>query len=257
MAWDPDHIDSISEYCDRWCERCPLTHKCASFTRDSDPEELEACTDAVEGAMEKLAVELTRPEPAARPWLDEILHAPPPTEEERRELDREHEERRRRVRMSPMMIAAHDYSIDAFTWLRLYGAATRERAESALAQAGDSPETAVLRMEAEGVLEALQVANWDSMLIAAKLWRALGGQADGAEPCGDNPAQTDFNGSAKLTLLLTERSEASWRLIVPWAPESAIATKLAHTLASLRADIERAFPGARRFIRPGFDEMPS
>lgn len=67
-------------------------------------------------------------------------------------------------------------------------------------------------------------------------------------------AQTDFNGSAKLALLLTERSDAGWRLIARWAPESEVALGMAETLAALRVDVERSFPNARRFRRPGFDD---
>lgn len=255
MAWDPEHIDFISEYCDRWCERCPLTHKCAAFTRESDPEEIEAHSEAVEKAMEALRVELALPEPSTPPWLDELLNAPEPSEAERKEMAREYEERSERVRNDPMMTTALDYSVDAYTWLKLYGDITRARATAALANHGDAQEPAVLRMEVDGVIDALDVVRWDKSLISAKLRRALGGKEGDVASFGPDPAQTDWNGSAKLTLILAERSEAGWRLIARWAPESEIATQLANTLVALRADVERAFPQARRFIRPGFDEM--
>jgi hypothetical protein len=254
MAWDPDHIDFISDYCDRWCERCPLTHKCAAFARESDPDEIDEHSEAVERAMEDLRVELSLPEPPERTWVEEILNAPEPTEAERQELNREFDERRARIRSDPMMTAASEYSIDAYTWLKLYGDLTRTRAAALLVEHGDSPESAVVRMEVEGVIEALDVVRWDSMLIAAKLRRALDGKVDDEEAFGPDPAQTDWNGSAKLTLILAERSEAGWRLIARWAPETDIATQLANTLAALRVDVDRAFPMARRFIRPGFDE---
>jgi hypothetical protein len=257
MAWDPDHIEFISEYCDRWCERCPLTHRCAAFTRESDPEEIDVHSDAVEKAMEALRVELALPAPPARAWLDDVLSAPEPSEAEQQEIDREYEARSQRLRNNPMMVVAHDYSVDAFTWMKLYGEATRSRAVAALAEHGDSARTAVLRMELDGVLDAIDVVRWDSMLIAAKLRRALGGKDDDTGPFGDDPAQTDWNGSAKLTLILAERSEAGWRMIARWAPESDIAGQLATTLAALRVDIERAFPSARRFTRPGFDDRSS
>jgi hypothetical protein len=257
MAWDPDHIDFISEYCDRWCERCPLTHKCAAFARESDPEEMDTHSEAVEKAMEQLRLELALPDPPAQPWLEELSQLAEPSDAEQKELDRAFESREQRVRNDPIMTAAHDYSVDAYTWLKLYGEATRTRAASVLPERGDSPEATVLRMELAGVLDAIEVVRWDTRLIAAKLRRALGGKADGAELFGDDPAQTDWNGSAKLTLILTERSEAGWRLIARWAPESEIAIQLADCLAALRGAIERAFPLARRFTRPGFDEMPT
>ena len=257
MAWDPEHIDFISEYCDRWCERCPLTHKCAAFTRESDPEEIAAHTQAVEKSMEALRVELALPEPSTPAWLEEVLSAPPPTEAEQKELTREYDSRCDRVRNDPMMVVALDYAVDAYTWVKLYADMTRARAIAARGDGRDSAEAAVVRMEVDGVLDALEVVRWDSTLIAAKLRRAMNGKEDRAESFEDDPAQTDWNGSAKLTLILTERSEAGWRLIARWAPESEIATQMANTLAALRRDIERAFPLARRFIRPGFDEMPS
>ena len=256
MAFDPEHIDFISEYCDRWCERCPLSHKCAAFTRESDPEEIAVHTEAVEKSMEALRVELALPESSPPAWLEEVLNAPPPTDAEQKELTREYESRCDRVRNDPMMVVALDYAVDAYTWFKLYAEITRTQAITAGGQCGDSPEAAVVRMEVDGVLDALDVVRWDSTLIAAKLRRAMNGKDDG-ESFDEDPAQTDWNGSAKLTLILTERSEAGWRLIARWAPESEIATQMANTLAALRADVERAFPLARRFIRPGFDEMPS
>jgi hypothetical protein len=257
MAWDPDHIEFISEYCDRWCERCPLTHKCAVFTRESDPEQIQAHSKTVEKAMDALRVELAQPEPSTPPWVEDVLGALAASEAEQKDMAREYEVRCQRLRNDPILNAARDYSVDAYTWLKLYGEVTRARAVAALAQLGDSPETAVVRMEVDGVLDALDVVRWDSMLISSKLRRAVGGKEDAVESFVADPAQTDWNGSAKLMLMLAQRSEFSWRLIAPWAPESEIATQLANTLAALGADVDRAFPLARRFIRPGFDEIPS
>jgi hypothetical protein len=252
MAWDPDHIDFISEYCDRWCERCPLTHKCATFTRESDPEELEAHSEAVEDAMEALRVELALPDTPGRGCAESMWMTPDVAEETDTEV--EGDASRQSVRDHPLMVEALDYSVDAFTWLKLYGEATRARAAGVVTEHPGSEEGAVLRMEAERVVDALDVVRWDSMLIAAKLRRALVGKADGGQSFCSDPAQTDWNGSAKLTLILVERSEAGWRLIRRWAPESDIANQLADTLASIRVAVERAFPLAGRFIRPGFDE---
>jgi hypothetical protein len=256
MAWDPDYIDFIYNYCDRWCERCPLTHRCVVFARENDPEQIEEISDAVEKAMEELRVELAMPEPPARPWLEEILNAPPPAPAERREMDRDFEERRRRLESNPMRNVAMDYAVDSRAWLGLYEEATQARvAAAAPTQGGSEESAAVVGMEIEAVLDALRVVRWDGSLIAAKLGRALSGKEYGAESLEDDPVQTDFNGSAKVTLLLLERSEAAWHLIVRWAPEREIATQFANTLAALRGDIERAFPHARRFVRPGFDEL--
>lgn len=255
MARAPDHIDFIAEYCDRWCERCALTSRCAVFTRKDDPDEIDTCSRAVEQAMEALRVELAMPAPPPRPWAPEILDPPPRGEEELKEIARIEEGRGRRADEHPAMVIAREYSIDAYTWLQLYANATRERADTARRGTGDSPEATALRIEIDSVFNALEVVAWDKTLITSKLYRALRMNEDDSVRPGDTPLQTDSNGSAKVVLLLTERSETGWRLIARWAPESEIAKKMADTLAALRADIERAFPNARRFIRPGFDEI--
>src|SRR5881409_1132438 len=42
LAADPRFIPGIYNYCDRWCERCPLSHRCLNYAMekaedDSDP----------------------------------------------------------------------------------------------------------------------------------------------------------------------------------------------------------------------------
>jgi hypothetical protein len=256
MAWDPDHIDFISEYCDRWCERCSLAHKCAAFTRKDDPGEIDDCSKAADKAMEELRLELAMPEPPLRPWQEGTLIAPAPGDMEQLEAARVYDERWRRIQDNPLMVAAHDYAVDSYTWLCLFGESTCARAEAAPGDHRESPDAALVRMEVEAVIDAVQVVRWDCMLIAAKLRRALDGMDSDVAPVGGDHVQTDGNGSAKLVLLLVERSEASWRLITRWAPEVEIASGLADTLAGLRVAVERAYPNARRFVRPGFDETP-
>jgi hypothetical protein len=259
MAWDPDFIDFIDAYCDRWCERCPLTHKCAAFARQEDPEEIEDCSEAVEKAMDTLRQELAMPAASGRAWMDDLLAVPEPTEEEVREHQRNTRVRRARQREDQMMVSAREYAIEVHAWIRMYGDATRANVERARASLGEAAEAAVLRLETDAVVDALQVVSWDGVLIGGKIHRAIAGRdaaADG-EGVDEDPVQTDFNGSAKLVLLLTERSEAAWRLIEQWAPEREVAAGFAKTLARLRHDVERRFPNALRFRRPGFDDPSS
>jgi hypothetical protein len=53
------------------------------------------------------------------------------------------------------------------------------------------------------------------------------------EPFEEDPVQSDWNGSAKVALISVERSETAWQTIA--APSW-------------------AFPRAKEFVRPGFDE---
>ena len=67
----------------------------------------------------------------------------------------------------------------------------------------------------------------------------------------------DANGSAKLTLVSIERSIGAWlrlREILP-TQEDAILQHLS-MLDRLRRGLITALPGAKAFLRPGFDGEP-
>jgi hypothetical protein len=103
--------------------------------------------------------------------------------------------------------------------------------------------------------EALAVVLQDSILITVKLSRAVRGrdEYEHGEAPEDDPVQNDWNGSAKVALISIERSETAWRAIAHATREETPAV-LADQLRDLRVDVERAFPGAWSFVRPGFDE---
>jgi len=106
------------------------------------------------------------------------------------------------------------------------------------------------------IIDSIDIVRWDSYLIFVKLHRAIDGRGEDAEEgVWDDPIQNDYNGSAKLALTLIDRSEGGWRAIDRWFPSSGGARLLADQLASLRVSIEREFPRARAFLRPGFDGL--
>ena len=88
-----------------------------------------------------------------------------------------------------------------------------------------------------------------------RLRRALDGldrHRCGEEVDGD-PAQSDWNGSAKVALISIRRSEHAWRAITR-ATADDHAAMLADAAQDLRALALREFPRAMSFVRPGFDE---
>ena len=114
--------------------------------------------------------------------------------------------------------------------------------------------SAAVRAVADAVLkEALDIAQWDSTFVGAKLARALRGRDDGQDDMDDDPVQNDWNGSAKVAMISLERSEEAWQVIAQSTGDPAPAV-LAGQVADLRREVEHAFPNARSFIRPGFDE---
>jgi hypothetical protein len=97
------------------------------------------------------------------------------------------------------------------------------------------------------------VVSWFCSLIYVKVRRALRGLAE------DDPAERDWpadhDGSAKVALLGVERSQEAWLQII----ERGHATwnevePFIRQLLWIRDEIERIFPSARAFVRPGFDE---
>lgn len=148
-----------------------------------------------------------------------------------------------------ILASAREYSIDAYTWLQLYAERTRQRAEASARAISDSPEAVLVRTEANKVVDALDLVGCDKA-IASALSQALRLKT---EPVGDQQDETR-SGSANLVLFLVDRSEAAWRLIARWAPESEIATQIADSLAAMRVEVERALPNARWALGAGFDE---
>jgi hypothetical protein len=67
----------------------------------------------------------------------------------------------------------------------------------------------------------------------------------------------DSDGSAKVALIGIDRSMAAWRGIYDYFPfhRDQILAIIVH-LDRLRNRVEKIFPQARNFIRPGFDEKP-
>jgi hypothetical protein len=71
----------------------------------------------------------------------------------------------------------------------------------------------------------------------------------------DGDALKDSDGSAKVSLIGIDRSLASWGILLQHFPEeeNTILDMLAH-LEKLRKSVEKEFPDARSFKRPGFDD---
>jgi len=106
-----------------------------------------------------------------------------------------------------------------------------------------------------GFEEAVQVVRWYQHQIYVKLMRALRGDLE-EKPKILDEFPSDSDGSAKVALIAIDRSIAAWgemRNYYP-LPDRNILDLLVH-LDRLRRKVEKVFPGAREFIRPGFDKI--
>jgi hypothetical protein len=229
-----DRIDSISSYCDRCCERCAFTDRCAVYACQVA---IAMCGDPAAG----FELALGDPQPVSgttpvSPWaaaLDAIQLSP----KEERDFARSERRRRKRLKELPLSRLAYEFTLAALVWLR-------DRRE-ALAASADP----ILK-------EAIEVAAHDAMLIGATLHRAVDGRdrwRTDDEDIGVPAVQSDWNGSAKVALLSIERSHLAWQTIAG-ATHDRDASTFAERLEALRRLVRDEFPRAMEFVRSGFDE---
>jgi hypothetical protein len=242
MASNPDNIPGVFNYCDRWCERCPLTHRCLNFQMERDamgPDGVDPIVHdpkLVWKALHdnfKLTMDLLAEECEKRGIdMDEVRRRA--NTPEAIEAQRSADERRAE---HPLMVAAEAYMHQTMAWLRSHAGAL---------ESGSASD--------ENLADAVAIVRWYHTFVCAKLARAIG-QIEDEEDAGDPDAMADANGSAKVALMGVDRSLAAWARVRAALPaEGDEIIDLLLELDRLRRRVERTFPHARAFVRPGFDD---
>ena len=237
LASNPDLISGVYNYCDRWCERCPLTSRCLVYAteqvgHDGSPESNDTRNEAF---WHKLSSILLETQGMISEWAREAgLDLTQVPEEEVKSRKR----RRQMVDNHPLARAGKKYANNASDWFRNF----------------DHPDQ---NGQAEQLEDAREVIQWYQYQIAVKLMRAVSCRSDGWE---DEPEMADFpkdsDGSAKVALIGIDRSIAAWRWLQLCQPERLESiVPLILQLERLRQRVEKTFPEARNFVRPGFDEV--
>lgn len=252
----PGLIAGIHNYCDRWCERCPLTARCAVFrteerrqaARDGAPDDTANEQFWNELVLSFSAVVRMIRRDAKKRGID--LDSP----ELQAETERADQKRRRAAARSGSALfkAASAYRKAGHELLRALPTALADTeqalvTESRLGIGRPDATAAALR-------DALDVVQWYLFFIEVKLHRAVQSVVDERDlQLGDLPRDSD--GSAKVALIAIDRSLAAWaRLREHFAAEHGDAIlDLLVQLERLRRAAEAKFPAARAFKRPGFD----
>ena len=268
LAANRDLISGIYNYCDRWCERCPFTARCLVFaTEKADGAFDDSEIDDINNAKFWQKLESTFKE--VRQMIVEWA------EEEGIDLEAiegealvDREQQRNDAKQHQLSLAARDYASLVQQWFEN---------ELALERSVHDDTTGTVNSSEEDidVSDAVEVVRWYQFLIPSKIFRALMGfeHEAAAEPAGDGPFETadpveddEFmeviqnhsDGSAKIALIAIDRSLNAWRILQRSLPEKTESIlPMLVKLDRLRQATEAAFPGARDFIRPGFDEMQS
>lgn len=255
LAKDPRYISGIYNYCDRWCERCPFTSRCLNYAVEKEDfgemvsrdlnnkafwDKLQLIFQQTkemitELAMERginlnsLDMEFTSTEISLQ--MDELKN---------HELSKE----------------ARHYSEMVDMWFESEHSLFEQREDELntmvkLGIGDDKPYT-----EADEITDAVEVIRWYQHQIYVKLLRALTQDKSVDTQKEDNSLQNDSNGSALVALIAIDRSIGAWGRLQKYFPEKTdnILSILLHLDRALRR-IEQEFPDARKFPRPGFDDM--
>ncbi|HTV39620.1 MAG TPA: hypothetical protein VMF08_03520 [Candidatus Sulfotelmatobacter sp.] len=257
LVRDPKFISGIYNYCDRWCERCPLSHRCLVYATERADEDADASERDL--ANQKFWDRLHR---RFRETL-EMVQAD--AKERGIDLDdpklqtavalQQREERRRETKNLPLARVAKAYIGATDQWFDqakpLLEAKVGELKTQLKLEIGDPAG------DAEKLSDFTDVVRWYQHFIYVKLRRAIGSRASEELETDEELKRfpKDSDGSAKIVLIAIDRSIAAWsglREALGGDDGDSVLDLLAQ-LAQIRRETEKLFPQARSFVRPGFD----
>jgi hypothetical protein len=240
LAAEKRFISGIYNYCDRWCERCPLTSHCLNFSisqEDSpDPEAQDIRNKAFWNKLsETLAESLELLKEGAKKWGIDLE-----TLDSTEDIEN--------IKAKDMAAKNHLLFRAAKKYVEIVDDWFKGRETLFF-------ETAAAAREGVNLEEAVEVIRWYQYFISAKIFRAVRGKVEDDEEAEDEFPR-DSDGSAKIALIAIDRSIAAWAVIRHSMSDGAEGVMdIIALLDSLRQAIEKTFPNARSFIRPGFDGM--
>jgi hypothetical protein len=239
IASDPKIISGIHNYCDRWCERCTHSAFCTVYLMEqefendrenSDDENKEFWNDIhvmfeVAASMLQEMMEEMGIDPNNLPNDEQTEEMPDPKEEEAVKISRE-------------------YSLKAHEWMKHHYSIIEEKH----VQLADINEE-----QANQLVDVVEVLQHYVLLASAKTYRChIQLQFDDED---DEYELNDALGSAKIAVIVIERSIAAWMKLMEISPEfeDDILGYL-KDLSKVKRLILNRFPKAMEFKRPGFDE---
>lgn len=232
-----ENIPFIHNYCDRWCERCEFTSRCAVYEMEQDTtdEERDIHNAAFWNrltAIFKDAQSMLR-EKAAEFGIDVDAIDYEEIEAKQKIADA-------KIHSQKLTKLAQKYSEDSEKILD-------SKDEWLKFSPGDE----------NAQNELLSILYWYQYFIFAKVSRGFHGitDLDGEEETEElTDTQSDANGSIKIALIAIDRSIMGWTLLLSEENDATL-RPLINLLEKIRRKCFDKFPHAKDFIRPGFDEM--
>jgi hypothetical protein len=255
LAENKDLIPGIYNYCDRWCERCAFTARCMNFAMSSkytdDPE-------ASDITNEKFWQNLSEIFKTTRDMLEESA------EEMGIDLNAiDVEEASREEGIKDKIVQNHECCRAAKKYYQMVDEFFESEYKPTLHIVDESDGQRAAELQKidnldgpAGLDEMTEIIFWYHHFIYVKLMRSVRGTlGDTPELLEDFPKDSD--GSAKVALIAIDRSMAAWGQMHRYfaGHQDQILSIMMH-LDRLRRRVEKIFPEARNFKRPGFDDPP-
>ena len=252
LAENPEFIQGIYNYCDRWCERCSFTSRCMNFALSEehfdDPQSRDINNNAFwDKLSEVFQVTLEMVKETAKEQgidLDSL---------DFEQAADEHETTRNLAENHECSRLAKVYSETVKKWFDSAEGLFEKKADDLSLQVRLELPNSNPAQEADSLKDSVDVIRWYQYFIYVKLVRAISGTLEESSEGLDAIAE-DANGSAKVALISIDRSIAAWGQMRRHFPEREgdILDILVH-LDRLRRKTEEIIPDARAFVRPGFD----
>ena len=254
LAGDPRFIPGIYNYCDRWCERCPFTSRCLTYTMEAEDNDNPAIRDLNNEAFwNKLQSIFEQTAEMINELAEEMgidLNS----------LDLDVASDNISLQMAKadnheLVIVARCYGKMVGNWFESEYPSFEQKEDelNTLLKIGLDKDS--LHADADSIQDAVEVIRWYQHQIEVKLKRALAQDDlfDAGEE--DTILRNDADGSVKVALIGMDRSIGAWGRLQEYFPEKtdSLLDILLH-LDRLRRRTEELFPQAKSFKRPGFDE---
>ncbi len=226
---DKDFIPSIHNYCDRWCDMCSFKSKCSAFYFEKELLKLAANDDPERSSLGSVKHVFSVTSDILEESLkenDSDIELPVTTDDS----------------FFPKLPAGEQKVLD---FAKEYVFSTSQWFDA-------MPEEKII--EKQELMGPVNVIMYYHIFISTKLARAFFGRIDYPD---DDPIQNDSNGSAKVAIMAIKKSLESWTQILTYKKEDEeVILRQCVKLKKLKKMVERFFPHAHKFLRPGFDYLP-
>jgi hypothetical protein len=247
-----ENIPGIYNYCDRWCERCIFTSRCAVFESEqgAQPDQLDMANKAF---WERLSENFSKAKEMLQKKAEELGIDLTETEAATEAYELKKAEVKLQTQNHIIIKLAREYGLFARKWLKTQPGMLEklERLKEEITIGVESQEG--VKTQTETIKDCLAVIQWYNTFIEVKFMRALAGKIENSFPDAD--FQRDYDGSAKIGIIAVERSMQAWaRLFALLPDEEDHFLRALSLLEKLKTSALIEFPEAMKFIRPGFDE---